>query len=81
MVRLVHAQRPKNFILSETCQNKKFVEGLRWRLGLRNVVSFTEDGKWGGLALFWDESIEVELFKLGERFIDVFICNMPFGIK
>ena len=81
LVRLVHAQRPKFLFLSETRQNKRFVEGLRWRLGLHNVVSYIEEGKGGGLALFWDESVDVELFKLGERIIDVFICNMPSGIK
>jgi hypothetical protein len=67
--------------LSETRQNKVFVEGLRWRLGLKHVVTFSGKGKGGGLALFWDESVQVELFKLGRNHIDVTICNLPEGNK
>jgi hypothetical protein len=61
--RLVHTHKPKLLFLSETRQKKEYVEGLRWRLGLKHVVTFSEEGKGGGLALFWDESICVELFK------------------
>ena len=58
-----------------------YVEGFRWRLGLKNVVTFKGEGKGGGLALFQDESVDVDLFKIGEHFIDVKITNRPFGNK
>jgi hypothetical protein len=35
------------------------------------VCMFSVTGKGGGLALFWDESFDVELNKFGEHFIDV----------
>ena len=62
LTRLMHAHQPKLLFLSETRQNKFVVEGLRWRLGLKHVVSFHEPGKGGGLALFWHEDVKVELF-------------------
>jgi hypothetical protein len=77
----MHVHQPKIVFLSETRQNKNFVEGLRWRLGLNHVVTFSEKGKGGELALFWDESIHVELFKLGRRLIDVTVHNVSEGIK
>jgi hypothetical protein len=71
--RLLRAHRPKLLFLSETHQNKRVVENLRWRLGLKHVVSFHEEGGVGGLALFWDESLDVELFKINSTVIDVMI--------
>jgi hypothetical protein len=73
----MHVYNPKILFLSKTRQNNKYVENLRWRLGLRNVITFKEEGKGGGLALFWEDSIQVELFKMGTNHIDVTICNMP----
>jgi hypothetical protein len=35
--------------LSEARQRKEVVEGLIWRLGLKHVISFHEEGK-GGVA-------------------------------
>ncbi|PNT75815.1 hypothetical protein BRADI_1g38244v3 [Brachypodium distachyon] len=52
LVRLVHSHRPKLVFLSETRQRRDVVENLRWRLGLKNVISFPGVGKGGGLALF-----------------------------
>jgi exonuclease III len=71
--RLVRAHRPKLLFLCETRQNKNKIENLRWRLGLKNVLSFFEEGKGGGLALFWDESLDVDLLKLNSRVIDVMV--------
>jgi hypothetical protein len=62
-------------------QNKSVVENLRWRLGLKYVVTFHEPGKGGGLALFWDESVQVDIFKIGSRAIDVIIHDLPKEIK
>jgi hypothetical protein len=49
--RLVHSHKPKILFISETWQNKEYVEGLRWRLGFKNIISLKEEGK-VGLALF-----------------------------
>jgi hypothetical protein len=79
--RLVHTHKPKNLFISETRQNKEYVEGLRWRLGLKHVITFKDEGKGGGLALFWHESVHVDLFKMGARLFDVTIHNLSAGNK
>lgn len=38
-----------------------------WRIGLRNYLAANSNGLSGGLALFWDESIKVELLSMGGR--------------
>lgn len=77
----MRSHHPKLLFLSETRQNKSKIENLRWRLGLKHVVSFLEEGKGGGVALFWDESVEVELFKINSRVIDVMVTDQEQGIK
>jgi exonuclease III len=77
LTRLVRLHKPKIVFLSETRKNKIYVENLHWRLGLKYVVTFNEQGKGGGLALFWDESVDVRLFKIGNRVVDVTIYDMP----
>jgi electron transfer flavoprotein alpha subunit len=55
LMRLIKVHQPKFLFLSETRQNKNVVEGLRWRLGdkvSKNVVTFCEKEKGGGLAFF-----------------------------
>ncbi|PNT76214.1 hypothetical protein BRADI_1g45861v3, partial [Brachypodium distachyon] len=63
LVRLVQVHHPKIIFVSETRQSKQVVEALRWRLGLKNVVTASNEslgkkGKGGGLALFWDEGLD-----------------------
>jgi hypothetical protein len=57
------------------------LDSLRWRLGLKHCVLFIDEGKGGGVALFWDGSIEVELFKINSRIIDVMIHDQQNNIK
>jgi hypothetical protein len=79
--RLLRAHRPKLLFLSETRHNKVALDSLRWRLGLKHCVSFIDEGKGGGVALFWDESIDVELLKINSRVIDVMIHDQQKNMK
>lgn len=47
------------------------MEKLRWRLGLRGFEGVASDGKSGGLALFWHESLDVEVWGKSNWYIDV----------
>ena len=47
------------------------VEGLCAPLGMNKGFTVSVPGNGGGLALFWDESFDVELSKFGEHFVDV----------
>lgn len=60
--------------LSETRKKSERVSHLRSRLGLRGFVGMDSDGMSGGLALFWHESIHMEIKSINERYIDVYVC-------
>jgi hypothetical protein len=57
--------------LCETKNSEGRVANLRWRLGLKNCIAVDSDGRSGGLALFWHESIEVNLLEKNFHYIDV----------
>jgi hypothetical protein len=49
------------------------MERLRRRLGLGGYVGCDSDGMSGGLALFWHESMHVEVKAVTARYIDVHV--------
>lgn len=74
---LVRRYRPNIVFLSETMIRASRVKQLRWRLGLKGCLVINSDGKRGGLALLWNENIQVQLLEQGERFFDVMITEDP----
>ncbi|CAO2207064.1 unnamed protein product [Urochloa humidicola] len=68
---LVRAKCPGLVFLCETHNSENRVANLRWRLGLKNCIAVDSDGRSGGLALFWHESVEVNLTEKNFRYIDV----------
>jgi hypothetical protein len=62
--------------LSETRQHKDRVSNLRFRMGFKHCFVVGGVGKDGGLGLFWDESIKVDILSYGLHHIDCLIwCN------
>ena len=59
--------------LCETRQSAKKVSRLRSRLGLRDFCGVDSVGQSGGLTLFWNEQLSVEIKEKKERFIDAHI--------
>lgn len=59
LVCLVHTYKPKLVFVSETRQKNKYVSNLRWRLGLKHCITQDGVGKGAGLALYYDESVEI----------------------
>ena len=77
LVCLVSTHLSSIVFLSETRQNKERVNNLRWRLSLKDGLLHDGRGKGGGIALYWDESVEIKKLSLGPRYIDVLIRNNP----
>jgi len=73
----VHLYHPKIVFLSETRVTASRVSNMRWRIGLRHCLALDSVGLSGGIALFWDESVDVTLLSQGERHIDVKIKKSP----
>jgi hypothetical protein len=68
---LVRANNLSLLFLCETHNSASRVANLRWRLGLKHCIAVDSDGRSGGLALFWHESVEVKLMEKNFRYIDV----------
>ena len=81
LVRLVRTYNPKIVFLSETRQCDERVRNLKWRLGLRNCLTAKGVGKGGGLGLFWDENLDVELLSIGENHVDVLVKEQDKDMK
>nr|TKW09857.1 hypothetical protein SEVIR_6G128700v2 [Setaria viridis] len=73
LVCLVRIHSPKIVFLSKTRQSDDWVRNLRWRLELQNCLTIKGEGKGGGVALFWDEGLTVDLQSMGEHHIDVLL--------
>jgi hypothetical protein len=50
--------------LCETTQSEERVKNLRFRLGMSGCYTVKGDGKGGGLVLYWQEGITVDLLSL-----------------
>lgn len=62
IVALTRAHSPSMVFLCETRQQKDKMYRLRNRIGLRGFEGVSSEGNSGGLALFWDESLYVDMF-------------------
>lgn len=49
------------------------MERVRNRLGLKGFDGVSSQGKSGGLALYWDENVTVNIEDVNERWIDAFV--------
>jgi hypothetical protein len=68
---LLKTHIPKMVFLCETPQKSDRMARYKGRLGLRGFAGFDSDGMSGGLALYWHESLQVEVKDANARFIDV----------
>jgi hypothetical protein len=66
----VRQNYPKIVFISATRQKRDHVRNLRFRVGLNNCFVIDNAGKGGGLALFWDDSIKLDIISYGMHYID-----------
>lgn len=59
--------------LSETKHDGKWLEWLRWRLGLINMVAKDSVGASGGLAVFWRKGVDLSVKSMSKYHIDMVI--------
>jgi exonuclease III len=71
LCRLVKEKRPKMVFLMETKLRRERMEAIRHKLGFPNVFVVDSVGKGGGLALFWEEDIIVDIQNFSLRHINV----------
>src|SRR5438128_2581799 len=74
---LQRTHQAKVFFLCETRQSCERMKRLRSCLGLKGFVGVDCNGFSGGLALFWHESVDVDVKVLCDRYIDVWMRVSP----
>jgi exonuclease III len=70
---LIQTHVPKMVFLCETRQKSNRMERLKRRFGLGGYVGCDSDGLSGGLALYWHESMQVDVKEVTSRYIDVHV--------
>jgi len=64
---------PDVLFLSETKHDKRWMEGLRWKLNMTNMVVKDSVGAKGGLALFWKKGVDLRVLSWSRYHIDSLI--------
>jgi exonuclease III len=73
LCRLVKEKRPSLVFLMETKMLSKCLEKIRVKIGFRNVFGVDSVGRSGGLALFWNDSLSVEIQNFSRRHINAIV--------
>lgn len=63
--------------LSETKQSEMQMKQIWWRLGLKGCLDKSNVQRSGGVALFWEESLMVNLITILDKVIDVLLQEYP----
>jgi hypothetical protein len=77
LVALSKKAQAKLIFLCETRQKVEKIKRMRSRLGLRGFTGIVSNGMSGGFALFWVDSLAVDVQEVTERYIDVFVQLSP----
>lgn len=74
VVRALHGQirklRPSMIFRSEMKINDRRINGVKRRMGYRRGFNLPPIGKAGGLSLWWDDSVKVEIIFSSKHVID-----------
>jgi hypothetical protein len=66
---------PKIVFISETRQQRDRVSNLRHKTDFKNAFVVDGQGKGGGLGLFWDDEIKLQVLSYGMHHIDTVISD------
>ena len=77
LVSLVQTHSPSIVFLCETRQSKNKMKRYRSRLGLSGFEASDSDGLSGGLALYWHESLSLDVKTINKRYIDAYVTTAP----
>ncbi|KAM0863971.1 hypothetical protein ACQ4PT_044229 [Festuca glaucescens] len=70
---LVEIHRPILLFLLETKMHATRAQDLKWRLGFDNSFGVSSDGLSGGLVLFWNNGVTMQLKSFFQSHIDVMV--------
>ncbi|CAN6700215.1 unnamed protein product [Malus baccata var. baccata] len=67
---LIRNRRPSMIFLAETKMKDHKINGVRRRMGFFNGFNVTPVGRAGGLSLWWDDTLDVEILFSSKHIID-----------
>jgi hypothetical protein len=76
---LVKEKKPKLVFVMETKLSARRMENIRIRIGYNNMFVVDSIGRSGGLALFWNKEVDVEIKNYSQRHINAEVCSEPNG--
>jgi hypothetical protein len=72
---LVKNKRPEVVFIMETKMLSTKLDPIRSKLGFKNVFGVDSCGKSGGLALFWQEEVKLEIHNYSRRHINAIVSG------
>lgn len=66
-------EAPDVLFLVETKHDGKWLDWLRWRMGMTNMVAVDSVGASGGLAVFWRKEVDLTVNNMSKYHIDIII--------
>lgn len=70
LLNVLKEEDPDVLFLSETKLDENRIKGLRWKLGLTNMIVKDCSGRGGGLAIFWRKDINLHVQSISRMYID-----------
>ncbi|RLN11569.1 hypothetical protein C2845_PM09G23950 [Panicum miliaceum] len=70
LLKMQKAEEPDILFLSETKLDCNRIKGLRWQLGLTNMMVKDCEGQSGGLAIFWRTGVNFHSRTTSRLYID-----------
>ena len=64
----------------ETKLQKNKMENVRLKIGFNNMFVVESIGKSGGLALFWEDDIDIEIQNYSQRHVNTIVHNQQLNI-
>jgi hypothetical protein len=75
LVQLVHTTAVKIVFISETRQHRDRVNNIKGRLGMNNCFVVDGVGRGGGLALYWNDEIKIQVLSYGLHHVDTLVWD------
>lgn len=73
MKEVIRIENPSFVLLMETKSNVDWMKMVRERCGFKDGFSYPSKGAGGGLALFWDSDIQVQVMSSSVFYIDTLV--------
>ncbi|GLU22891.1 hypothetical protein SLE2022_389310 [Rubroshorea leprosula] len=76
LIELVRLKKPKVVFLCETLLDRRSTERAKRRLGFQHCFTVERNGRNGGLAMMWDQQLQLHLQSYSANHIDMEVVGV-----